>query len=281
MYCKECGKQIPDDARFCPACGFDQQKKTPRIKGFFVGVIVCAVAVLAVSALFGGDKEKPSEKQFEDKPTVSASAQVTTPVTEAPATEVSSAPTEESLMPPTNGWHDDSGKRYYYDNGIKVTGLQEIGNNVYYFYDDGTLATDSRVKVNGNTLYIENGGRVDGVELAYVSGDWAEKKYNFGNGGSSSILELDMEIENCTRTGFYLEANGLRGAKVNGTWKIYIRSNGSWIFAKSINYSEPSGTFEIKFDTPTDFDAITAYPTVQGNASYSSGFMLTDVYLEF
>jgi len=280
MYCKECGKQIPEDAKFCPACGANQQQKEkqPKSKGFLMGVIACAIVVFVASSLFGGDKEAPVKEQVAEKPTVSASVQVTTPVTEAPTTQ---APTEEVVAPPTSGWYDEGGKRYYYENGIKVTGLQEISNQVYYFYDDGVLATDSQVEVNGNTLYIENGGRVDGVELAYVSGDWADKKYRFGNGGSSSVLELEMDIENCTRMDFYLEANGLRGARVNGTWKVYIRSNGSWIFAKSIDYSEPSGTFTIKFDTPTDFDAITAYPTVQGNASYSSGFMLANVYMEF
>jgi len=28
MYCKNCGKQIPDDAKFCQNCGANQTEKT-------------------------------------------------------------------------------------------------------------------------------------------------------------------------------------------------------------------------------------------------------------
>ena len=80
---------------------------------------------------------------------------------------------------------------------------------------------------------------------------------------------------------FYLEANGKRGAKVNGKWKIYVRNNGKWNFLQEINYTEPSGSFDFEFDEPVSFDAITAYPTVQGNASYTSFFYPQNVDCPF
>lgn len=79
MYCGKCGKQIKDEAKFCPFCGSPQQappeppagaKKSPA--GIIVASVVLGVAVLAASAVFllfahnlgffgGGEKGKSKE----------------------------------------------------------------------------------------------------------------------------------------------------------------------------------------------------------------------------
>ena len=103
-------------------------------------------------------------------------------------------------------------------------------------------------------------------------------KYHYGNNGRSSVLELSFEVEDCDSFRFYLEAGGLHGAKVNGKWKIYVRHNGNWEFVQDINYTEPNGYFDIKLDGYKNFDAITACPMVQGNATYSAVFSLQNVH---
>lgn len=272
MYCKYCGVQLPDDARFCSGCGkaqeaIDSQKneKKPR-KAFLAGVVSCALLVL-LFGLFAGGNEDDQQLQKQTEPAATA------------ASSVAMEETETVPQLPQNGWHEENGKRYYYSDGEALTGLQEISNAMYYFGSDGILAVNTHVDINGNILEADRSGQITAVTFAIIDGEWSSEKYRFGNNGTSSVKELNTEVENCDRTGFRIEANGLRGAKVSGNWKIYVRSHGTWVFAKEVYFQEPSGTFEIRFDHPMDFDAITAYPTVKGNASYSSYFCLTDVHM--
>lgn len=111
-----------------------------------------------------------------------------------------------------------------------------------------------------------------------ISGQWSEENYHFGNGGSAAVLEFDSEVEDCRSLTFYLKASGNYGTHFNGTWKVYVKSHGKWEHAADLDFQEPDGSFTITFDTPTDFTAITAYPTKQGNASYNVGFGIFDVY---
>lgn len=280
MYCRNCGSFVPDGARFCSSCGTPQNVPAPNPKkprtGLLVIIGLCALLVLVGTILIGLKGSKPTE---EPEPALKKPSVVST----VPVTEPAPPPTtqEPRPTPPDNGWYEEGGKRYYYQNGTRTTGLEEIDNEYYFFYDDGSLAINADADYGDNTVHTGNYGQITAVTFGLIDGEWSSEKYRFGNNGSSSIKLLDTEVYNCDRMGFYLESNGLHGAKVNGTWKIYVRSNGSWIFADEIYYTEPSGTFEIRFSTPIDFDAITAYPTVQGNASYSSYFALVDVHILF
>jgi hypothetical protein len=186
------------------------------------------------------------------------------------------APTETEAL--TDGWHTINGKRYYIQDGEKYVDLQEIDNALYYFDEDGALAENEDVDYYGTTLHAGRDGIIGGITYDEIWGNWSDERYSFGNGGHSSIIEFNSEIENCDSFQFCLEAGGLHGAKVNGTWKIYIRCNGNWEFAQDINYTEPNGYFDIKLDGYKNFDAITACPMVQGNATYSAVFYLQNVH---
>lgn len=280
MYCRNCGTQLPDHSKFCSNCGaaqgesFTQEKKKKIPGGFFMGVAACALVLLALG-MFGGDKEeKPVEEQMQ-----AAASEKTVPETKAPAPTQPPVETEAPNLPPEEGWHEEGKDRYYYSDGEMLIGLQEIDNELYYFYEDGSLAVNTTVDYGGNMLEAGKDGHLTAVTFAIIDGEWSEDKYRFGNNGRSSIKILETEVTNCDKTGFYIEANGLRGAKVNCNWKIHVRSHGKWVFVKEVYFNEPSCTFTINFDKPMDFDAITAYPTVQGNASYSSYFALVDVHM--
>lgn len=120
--------------------------------------------------------------------------------------------------------------------------------------------------------------KTDEITYEYLDCQWADESYHFGNGGQAAILEFTSTVKNCRSFTFYLEVEGNYGAHFNGTWKIFVRSHGKWVHVSDINFQEPDGYFDITLDSSRDFDAITAYPTIQGNASYSVYFNIYDVH---
>ena len=290
MYCHNCGREQPDQYKFCANCGTElksvSQPQPPRNNdepekpgaGKILGEIfvISLVSVFVVFGLlialvaFSGDSDEeiiPTETDA-----IQTNNQGNSSGEELPRTDT---------LIPDNGWYTEDGKRYYFQDGAMYVDVQEIDGEYYYFREDGTLAVNSDVDYDGWILKTDHDGIITRVVFDKIGGEWSEEDYHFGYSGSSSILELAVPIEDCTSMSFYLEANGKRGAKVNGKWKIYVRNNGKWNFLQEINYTEPSGSFDFEFDEPVSFDAITAYPTVQGNASYTSFFYPQNVDCPF
>lgn len=237
-------------------------------------IILAAVALAIVVLLAVRACHSRTDAQNELK-----AAPTTEPVaTEAAPTETEPpAPTETEAL--SDGWNTIDGKRCYIQDGEKYVGLQEIDNALYYFHEDGALAVNEDVDYDyGSILHAGRDGIIDGITYDEIWGSWSDERYSFGGGGHSAVIEFSSEIEDCDSFQFCLEAGGLHGAKVNGTWKVYIRCNGNWEFAQDISYTEPDGCFDIKLNGYKSFDAITAYPTVRGNATYSSFFYLQNVH---
>lgn len=245
------------------------QSRLPIILAAVALVVVVLLAVRAFHNRTDAQNELKAIATTEPAATEAAPTKKVT-YTEPPA------PTETEAL--TDGWHTINGKRYYIQDGEKYVDLQEIDDALYYFYEDGTLAENEYVEYYGSSFHAGRDGKIDEITFGEIGGTWSDEDYHFGNNGRSSILELSLEMANCDSFQLYLEANGWHGAKVNGTWKIYIRCNGRWEYVQDINYTEPSGYFDIKLNGYKDFDAITAYPTVQGNASYSAIFYLQNVH---
>lgn len=281
MYCYKCGKEISETVKFCPYCGTEQGESHQHqnqgkkdsgkknvgaiIRKILLILIIIPLAIFGLLVLFAliGDDE--------DDETISATEKVVSDIS-----EVQQPDAEPEI--PEDGWLTVDGDRYYFEDGLKYVELHEIDNELYYFDEDGVLVVNDEVRYESVTLEAGKDGKIDAITYDAIYGEWAEEDYRFGNGGSSSILKLSKKVENCDTCTFYLESHGQRGAKVNGNWKVYIRCNGQWEFVKKINYSEPNGSFTLVFDSPKTFDAITAHPTVQGNATYSSLFYLEDVH---
>lgn len=302
MYCYNCGKEIEETMKFCPYCGAEQKQpqQSPqwqqpqhptqqptqwqqppaannseknnswqsRLPIILAVAALVIVALLAVRAFHNSTDAQNELKAIATTEPVAAKA--------APAETEPPAPTETQAL--TDGWHTINGKRYYIQDGEKYVDLQEIDNALYYFDEDGALAENEDVDYYGATLHAGRDGIIEGITYDEIWGSWSDERYSFGNGGHSSIIEFTSEIENCDSFQFCLEAGGLHGAKVNGTWKVYIRCNGNWEFVRDINYTEPNGYFDIKLNGYKSFDAITAYPTVRGNATYSASFYLQNVH---
>lgn len=272
MYCHNCGHRLPDHGQFCPNCGTQRtsdsqpqpnshdgrnkhRNKTTISKKSIVKVLVSAIvaALIFSFAGTGGDEDEPDPTVYET--------------------------TEVDI--PDNGWYIENGERYHFQDGAMYVDVQEIDGEYYYFHEDGTLAVNADVDYDGWIFKTDRDGIITRVIFDKIGGEWSEEDYHFGYSGRSSILELAIPVEDCTSMSFFLEANGEHGAKVNGKWKIYVRNNGKWNFLQEINYTEPSGSFDFEFDESVSFDAITAYPTVQGNASYTSFFYPQNVDCPF
>lgn len=278
MYCSNCGSKLPDNAKFCSNCGaprpgssavtagISSPAPTPvkRTNGFgrwFLKLLIVSVVVAGVNILLSNE-----DSGSKSSPTPSVSV---------------SSPKSTTAKRPENGWHTEDGKQYYFKDSKICVGIHEIDGTLYYFHEDGALALNTTAEVDGDRLETDYSGRITAATVSRIGGNWSADKYHFGNNGTSSIMELSMDVEDCDRASIYIEASGMYGASVSCNWKVYVRSHGTWVFATELYFTEPSGTYPIRFDTPLDFDAITAYPTVQGNASYSAYYELVDVHMGF
>lgn len=210
MYCRNCGKELPDHARFCTYCGAAQagqggQTKSGKSFGLIIIIGILAVAVILLLAEKGAENTQPPVRDGNS---------------ESSLTSASAAATQ----PRHSSYQDD-----------------------------------------GNTY-------------ATIASEWSDESYHHGNGGNAAILEFPSGVEDCRSLTFYLQVSGNYGTHFNGDWKVFVRSHGKWKHAADLDFQEPDGYFAITFDVPTDFDAMTAYPTIQGNASYNIYFRISDVY---
>lgn len=274
MYCHNCGHELSEHGKFCPNCGTqrvsasqqqsnsrdtrDKHRNQTTVSRKSIVKILVSVIVVALFISFAGPDDDDDVRD-----------------------SIVYESTETTAYIPDNGWYTENGKRYYFQDGAMYVDLQEIDGDYYYFYEDGTLAVNTDVDYEICIFKANRDGKINRMIFEKIGGEWSEEKYHFGYNGRSSILELSIPVYDCTSMSFYLEANGEHGAKVNGKWKIYVRSNGKWEFLQEINYTEPKGSFDIIFAEAKSFDAITAYPTVQGNASYSSFFYPQNVECSF
>ena len=88
--------------------------------------------------------------------------------------------TAPSTTPPTtapilNGWQEQDGHRYYYENGIPHTGWLELDGKRHYFCEDGTLHTGWLETKEGRYFLLSDGPatawqKINGVEY-YFSPD--------------------------------------------------------------------------------------------------------------
>lgn len=134
------------------------------------------------------DPQRPKEEEKEEEPETpvstlpdvtlppSTTAGTTTTTTKGTVTTVTgSAGTTASTAPPTTspppstGWHTAGGQTYYYLNGKKLTGYQDIGKAKYYFDKDGALS--SKVGIDVSTYQGDinwNQVKADGVDFAFI-----------------------------------------------------------------------------------------------------------------
>lgn len=262
MYCYNCGKEIPQESKFCPYCGSVQGKTKShggngsKKVGLIVVLVLILMAGLVLFVMSSGGSSGSSDGGNITRETANA----------------------EETFGQEDGWQTLYGDRYYFEDGKIYVELHEIDGELYYFDEEGILVVDQDIDYEDVILHADYDGHISEITYDTIFGSWSEEKYRYEGSGRSSIMEFMSEVEDCDSFRFCLEASGARGAKVNGNWKVHIRCNGKWEYVNTFDFTEPSGYMDVQFDSPKTFDAITAYPTVRGNASYSALFYLEDVH---
>ena len=136
---------------------------------------LCIFAFLTAAALLlAGCLRQPTAPP-ETVPTTLSTAttaptQTTAPVqTTVPTTAPVTIPTETTrptTMPtqPRIGWVEENGKRYYYENGVMLTGWLDQEYDRFYLQADGSMAI-GKVEIDGSTCYFGP----DGVQILLVN----------------------------------------------------------------------------------------------------------------
>ena len=80
-------------------------------------------------------------------------------LTDGAAEALMGAETEGVTDEVLNGWTEIDQKKYYYENGVAVTGFSNIDGAVYHFEEDGSL-TVGAAEIDGSSYYFGNDGKM-------------------------------------------------------------------------------------------------------------------------
>ena len=101
-----------------------------------------------------------------------------------------------------NGWQQQDGNTYYYSNGQKATGVQDINGAQYYFNDQGQQQKDYFLDQDNHTYYFQ----ADGTRLNNgFYNNWG-RTYYFGDDGA----RWDNKFMNAFGHTYYFGDDGAR-----------------------------------------------------------------------
>ncbi len=89
-----------------------------------------------------------------------------------------------------NGWQEENGCWYYYENGEKATGIVEIGGKQYFFeLQDGELQTDSKCYLNDAVYRTDSNGVL--ISGWYGNYTWEKEYYEADGKGANGYKTID------------------------------------------------------------------------------------------
>ena len=159
-----------------------------------------------------------------------------------------------------NGWQTTDGSSYYYRNGQRLTGQQNIDGKDYYFNDQGQQQKDYFLNQNNHTYYFQADGtrlndgfynnwghtyyfQKDGSRLDNgFYNNWGHTYY-FGEGG----VRLDNGFYNNWGHTYYFGEGGVRldNSFYNNWGKVYyFGSDGALVQNQTINLGYGDLTFD-------------------------------------
>lgn len=153
---------------------------------------------------------------------------------------------EEILM--MDGWNEIAGQTYYRRDGLFLTGVQEIENARYYFYEDGHLASQTKVvdPVSTSSYFVEENGKIvfdtwclDGAVYYYAGADGKlltglqtvdGKQYYFDEEG---VMYDEDVIREDTGELYIISQNGSVKEIVKPDQSGWMKKNGHWFFVRN------------------------------------------------
>ena len=144
--------------------------------------------------------------------------------------------------PPTNdnNLQYENGNTYYYVNGVKQTGLQNIGGKAYIFDSEGVMQKSGWYQAEGNWYYLNDYG-------AGVVKCWRLKDGKYVNLGADGKMQTNCWIL-YYNDWYYVKADGTRyessWAKIGASWYWFggsgkmmsngwLKLDGKWYYFRS------------------------------------------------
>ena len=115
-------------------------------------------------------------------------------------------PPAPSAAPMLNGWNEDGGRRYYYEQGKRKTGWAQIDGSWYYLGTDGAMQSDKWVSSGGQWFHLS----ADGT----MSTGWTEVGNAWYFLNADGVMQSNTWIDSGGRW-FYL---GDSGAMLTSAW---------------------------------------------------------------
>lgn len=212
MYCKHCGKQIADDAKFCDSCGksvsesqagitLEEPKKKKKKRHPILGTIILIFTIFIVIGILGGGDEEPKKVEVAEPAATVAAAEST----EAQPFTVGDTLEMDGILVTLNDVVEHNGTQYMKptDGNVFVTCEFTIENQTdseiavssmlcfkAYFDDYATninisamVADQSKNQLDGA---VAAGKKINGVVGYEAPDDWSEIEIHFTPAGFGS-----------------------------------------------------------------------------------------------
>ena len=186
------------------------------------------------------------------------------------------------LMMP-KGWKQEDGGRCYYRMGSRITGLQRIGSDTYWFDENGMMGTGWQ-KIDGKTYYFTEEGvmlrgevTLEDVQYRFTDegvfqyrirslGAWeyeaveSEDKVTFEKKNNATqswtYQQLEKPLEECAEFTVKMELKEYKSGNVDQWGFAYRDLNGQWhVVDENIRLTNNKAFWSYKPVEPVSFDA--------------------------
>lgn len=207
MYCSKCGKEMPDTAKFCTACGAPAAKdqaegsaldlaqegnRTKRILGIGIASVLALAVMIAGGMVYYANRNTGGTER--DIPAINETRQ----------RESEDVPVSETVIN-TGFVAQDDGLCYYDANGALAKGWFEVDGSRYFASDDGRIYSSGAFDIDGIQYFFDEAGICVGDEKTFAEED-ADLQQNL-NAGSSLAGLMEVLAEGYIGNGMVYDAS--------------------------------------------------------------------------